>query len=127
MVTDLTSEDSDPAHPVNVSVTFSASSVARGVSSALTFRRLSGFTHATLAIIYATSGTARERYGFGGLPKMAVIPPGVISVTVPLRTLPRWRSTDPATVTLTASITAGHGYLPPDPSTGSSTLTITDG
>lgn len=103
----------------SVSVAAGQTSITRGTTGTVVFTRSGGDLAAPLAIRYSLGGTARARYDIGGLPMVAVIPPSQTSVSAPIRALPRWSPSDPASRTATITISAGQGYVVPSNPTAS--------
>jgi len=92
-----------------VSVRVDRGAVTGGEGATLVFSR-SGDASLALAVTYATSGSARERYDYGGLGKVAVFAPGAREVRVPVRTFARRRTTEARRRDLLVSVTNGRGY-----------------
>jgi hypothetical protein len=114
---DLAVRTEPPGTVAPVRVSASSSQVSGGATAEFIFTRLGGDLTTPLAIAYTTSGTARERYDYGGLGKVAVIPPGATEVTVPVRTFARRQDGDPERRSLVVSIAPGLRYEPaPRPS-----------
>jgi hypothetical protein len=87
------------------------SGTARGGSSAkFRFSRAGGNMQASLAIAYTVSGSARERYDFGGLGRVAVIPAGARDVVVEVRTFARRQDSDPRFREIVLGIAPGARY-----------------
>jgi hypothetical protein len=107
---DLTVRIEQPGAATPVRVSASQRQVAGGDAVDVVFTRLGGDLSAPLAIAYETSGSARERYDYGGLGKVAVIAPGEREVTVPVRTFARRQDSDPARRTLVVSVADGYRY-----------------
>jgi hypothetical protein len=97
-------------NPAPVDVQAEEDTVAGGQDAHLTFTRLGGDLTTPLAIAYQTSGTARERYDYGGLGKVAVIPPGKRQATIAVRTFPRRQDSDPRLRSLVVTIAPGFRY-----------------
>lgn len=108
---DLTTSTELLGTHAQVSVKASRRSVTGGGTVDLVFNR-SGDLSTTLAIAYATSGTAKERYDYGGLGKVAVFKPGEREATVTVRTFARHTESDPERRSLVVSIAPGHRYQP---------------
>lgn len=104
---DATLVDSVPV--ASVSVRLDQGVVAGGQQATLVFTR-SGDTSLSLAVAYDTSGSARERYDYGGLGKVAVLGPGVREVRVPVRTFARRRPSEATRRDLVVSVVPGPGY-----------------
>lgn len=94
-----------------VNVRMQQQSVTGGQSAQMTFTRTGADLSISLAIAYATLGTARERYDYGGLGKVAVIPPGQREASIRVQTYPRRLTTDPRERTLVVTIQPGLRYV----------------
>lgn len=84
--------------------------VAGGQDGELVFARLGRDVSTSLAVAYEVSGSARERYDYGGLGRVAVIPPGERQVSIPVRTFARRQASDPQARELVVTVAAGHRY-----------------
>lgn len=84
--------------------------VRGGENARFRFTRLGGDLTVPLTIAYETTGSARERYDYTGLGKVVVIPAGVRSVDLTIRTYPRRIDNDPRDRELAVAITSGPQY-----------------
>jgi len=78
-----------------VEVRTNTSSVPGGQPAVLTFTRTGDDLSQPVAVPYVTSGTARERYDYGGLGRAVVIPAGQRETSLTVRTFARRRPEDP--------------------------------
>lgn len=101
-----------PGKPALVRVHAVKGAVRGGEDAQVTFSRVGGDLSAPLAIVYQTAGSARERYDYGGLGKVAVIPPGRRDVTLTIPTYARRQDSDPRTRSLLVAIAQGYRYEP---------------
>lgn len=88
-------------------------SVAGGSVAQVKFTRSGGDTTKPLAVAYACSGSARERYDYGGLGKVVSFAPNQTEVILNVRTMSPRTSSDPISRTLTITVQSGHRYLTP--------------
>ncbi|WP_166350099.1 hypothetical protein [Phytoactinopolyspora limicola] len=107
---DLTVQTESVGLRADVTVTAQSSSVSGGDDAQLVFTRAGGDASTPLAIAYDVSGSARERYDYGGLGRVAVIPSGASQVTVPVRTFGRRQATDPVHRQIVVIVETGHRY-----------------
>jgi len=98
--------------PTPVQVRAARASVQGGDDAQVIFSRVGGDLTTPLTIAYQTSGSARERYDYGGLGKIAVIPPGKREVTLTIPTYPRRQDSDPRLRSLVVDIAPGPRYEP---------------
>jgi hypothetical protein len=106
----LSLRQAQPGFGARVSVQSDRGSLPGGQTAHLTFTRTGGDLTPPLAVAYNVAGNARERYDYGGLGRVAVIPPGQRQTTVDVRTFARWQDSDPRTRSLVVGVDAGYGY-----------------
>ncbi|WP_166356434.1 hypothetical protein [Phytoactinopolyspora limicola] len=107
---DLTVRTAAADNRAKVKVTAQSSSVSGGDDAQLVFTRAGGDASTPLAIAYDVSGSARERYDYGGLSRVAVIPARATRVTVPIRTFARRQADDPRFREIVVAVEPGHRY-----------------
>lgn len=113
-----------PPEPAgSVEIRTSASTVRGGRPAVLTFTRVDADDLGQpVAVPYTTSGTARERYDYGGLGRAVVIPSGQRETSITIRTFPRRRPSDPRIRTVVFSL--GEAAERPGPDGGSVSIQI---
>lgn len=107
---DLTVRQEKPGTVSQVGVAARQRIVQGGESIDLVFTRHGGDLSTPLAIAFTTAGTARDRYDYGGLGKVAVIPPGARETTINVQTYPRRQDSDPLQRSLVVAPTPGARY-----------------